>query len=49
MALAVGDEHPLGRHVEQHPVLRLGLPYLPGKDGYTMMDITQAVSQTLFT
>lgn len=38
-----------GIAVVAHVLVWMWRPWLPGKDGYTLMDVTQAVSQTLFT
>lgn len=35
--------------VVAHVLVWMWRPWLPGEGGYSMMDVTQAVSQTLFT
>lgn len=38
-----------GIAVAAHVLVWMWRPWLPGKDGYSMLDFTQAVSQTLLT
>lgn len=38
-----------GIAVGAHVLVWMWRPWLPGKDGYSLMDVTQAVSQTLLS
>lgn len=38
-----------GIAIGAHVLVWMWRPWFPGKDGYSMMDITQAVSQTLLS
>ncbi|MEX1362093.1 MAG: light-harvesting antenna LH1, beta subunit [Nannocystaceae bacterium] len=38
-----------GIAIVAHILVWMWRPWFPGKDGYTLMDITESITQTLFT